>query len=251
VFNKVIAKIKAAISELPEADVEQEAAWVQLFPEEAAARGISAPQPTTTTVPAAAGSSKPLQSPGQRQPAAAAAEEADPFGLDAFIAQAEADAAAAEADKAAADAVAEPDAGSVPASSSKTDAADPAAAGPAAGDAAAAQPKLTWDPISCLVMKKQALLGCIETAKAHQHKFAWARTSIEMLIEEVAKPTVQGGLAGKFVGGQKQQLQSLLKFVNSERAARRSGVNRCPGGKGTGEYQTTFEKARAEWGSAS
>lgn len=252
-FNKVIAKIKAAISELPEGDEEQEAAWVQLFPEEAAARGISAPQTTITAAAPAAGSSKPLQSPGQRQPAAAAAaEEADPFGLDAFIAKAEADAAEAEADKAATASVAEPGAGSAPASSSKADAAGPAAAAaPAAGDAAAAKPKLTWDPISCLLMKKQALLSCIETAKAHQHKFAWARTSIEMLIEEVAKPTVQGGLAGKFVGGQKQQLQELLKFVNSERAARRSGVNRRPGGKGTGEYQTSFEKARAEWGSAS
>jgi hypothetical protein len=98
-------------------------------------------------------------------------------------------------------------------------------------------------------MRKQALLSCIDTAKSHQHKLAWARTSVELLIEDVAKPAAQGGLVGKFVGRQKQQLQELLKFVNAERAARRSGVNRRPGGKGTGEYQTTFEKARAEWGS--
>lgn len=267
VFNKVIAKIKAAISELPDGDEEQLAAWVQLFPEEAAARGITAPQQRSPAVAAAAassagaGSSKQLR---QRQPAAAAkeaaaAEEADPFGLDAFIAKAEADAAAeaaaaaasGAAEAAAADAAA---AGAAP-ESSEQEAADASAAAvaeaaeaPAA--AAPAKPKLTWDPASCLVMKKQALLSCIETAKVHQHKFAWARTSIEILIEDVAKSAAQGGLSSKFVGGQTQQLQELLRFVNSERAARRSGVNRRPGGKGTGEYQTSFEKARSEWGSA-
>jgi hypothetical protein len=219
-FNKVVSKIKASIASLPDADEEQEAAWLELFPQEAAALGIS------SAAPAAAGSSKQgVRSQKQQQKApAAAAEEADPFGLDAFLAQ------AATEDEAAA---------------------GPSNSNPKETAAAAAPPKprLVWDPVSCLVMRKQALLSCVDTAKTHQHKLAWARTSVELLIEDVAKPAAQGGLVGKFVGGQKQQLQELLKFVNAERAARRSGVNRRPGGKGTGEYQTLFEKTQAEWGS--
>lgn len=235
VFNKVIGKIKSSISELPDGDEGQEAAWVQLFPEQAAALGITAPAAAAAAAAGAAGSSKKGASKQQdkQRPAAAAAEEADPFGLNAFIAKAEADAAAEAA--AAADAAA---------------AAAAAEAAEAEAPVVPAKPKLAWDAASCLVMRKHAWLSCIETAKTHQHKLAWARTSIEILIEEVAKPAAQGGFAGKFVGGQKQQLQELLKFVNAERAARRSGVNRRPGGKGTGEYQTSFEKARAEWGSA-
>jgi hypothetical protein len=229
-FNKVVAKIKASIASLPDADEEQEAAWLELFPEQAAALGIAAP---AAAAAAGAGSSKQGAGSHEQQqkgpPAAAAAEEADPFGLDAFLAQ-----AAAEDEAAAA----------VGPSGSNPEEA------PAAAEAAAPpKPRLLWDPVSCLVMRKQALLSCIDTAKSHQHKLAWARTSVELLIEDVAKPAAQGGLVGKFVGRQKQQLQELLKFVNAERAARRSGVNRRPGGKGTGEYQTTFEKARAEWGS--
>jgi hypothetical protein len=227
-FNKVVAKIKSSIAELPDADEEQEAAWVALFPEQAAALGISAP--TAAAAGAAGGSSK-QQAKKQQQAAPAAAEAFADFGLDALFAEAEAEAAAA----AGADAVADADEAEQP---------------PAAAAAVKKKPKLTWDAASCLVMKKQAWLSCIETSKAHQHKLAWARTSIEILIEDVAKPGAQGGMAGKFVGGQKQQLSELMKFVNAERAARRSGVNRRPGGKGTGEYQTSFEKARAEWGSA-
>jgi hypothetical protein len=101
-----------------------------------------------------------------------------------------------------------------------------------------------------MVMHKQALLDCLVTARTRQHKLAWARTSVELLIEEAAKPAAQGGLAGRFVGGQRATLASLVAFVAAERAARKSGVNRRPGGKGTGEYQTSFERARAEWGSA-
>eukprot|EP00775_Hariotina_reticulata_P002913 gene2913-3200_t len=100
-------------------------------------------------------------------------------------------------------------------------------------------------------MKKQALLDCIITAKTHQHKLTWARTSVELLIEDAAKPGLQGGMLDKFVVGQRQQLQQLLKFVHEERAARKSGINRRPKGKGTGEYTTSFEKAQAEWSSAS
>jgi hypothetical protein len=49
-------------------------------------------------------------------------------------------------------------------------------------------------------MKKQALLDCIITAKSHQHKLAWARSSVELMIEDVAKPGLQGGLAGGLPG---------------------------------------------------
>lgn len=240
VFNKVVAKIKSSIAELPDGDEEQERAWVQLFPEQAAALGIAAPTAAPAAAAGAAGSSKQGASKRQdkQQPAAAAAEEADPFGLDALLAKAEADAAAAEA-------------AATAAAAAKVTAAEAAAAAGAPDAPAPAKPRLAWDAASCLVMRKQAWLSCIETAKTHQHKLAWARTGVEIFIEDVAKPAAQGGFAGKFVGGQKQQLQELLKFVNAERAARRSGVNRRPGGKGTGEYQTSFEKARAEWGSAS
>jgi hypothetical protein len=211
-YNKVVGKIKAAVAELSDADEEQEAAWNVLH-------GIA-------TAPA----SKPQQQ--QKQQPVQEDAEADPFGLNDFIAQAEAQAAEAEAAA--------------------------AAAAAAAAEAPSVDPQpqqqhegAPWDAATSEVMRKQALLDCLVAAKEHQHKLAWARTSVELLIEAVAKPSAQGGYADKFVPGQRQQLTELLRFVNAERAARKSGVNRRPGGKGTGEYQTSFEKARAEWSGAS
>jgi hypothetical protein len=211
-YNKVVGKIKAAVAELADADEEQEAAWDVLH-------GV-------------APASKPQQQQQQQQQQQPAQEdaEADPFGLNDFIAAAEAQAAEAEA----------------------------AAAAAAAAEAPSVEPQpqqqqqgAPWDAVTMEVMRKQALLDCLVTAKEHQHKLAWARTSVEVLIEAVAKPSAQGGFADKFVKAQRQQLTELLRFVNAERAARKSGVNRRPGGKGTGEYQTSFEKARAEWSGAS
>jgi hypothetical protein len=211
-YNKVVGKIKAAVGELSDADEQQEAAWNVLH-------GV-----------AAAPANKPRrQQPQQQQPVQEDAE-ADPFGLNDFIAQAEAQAAEAEA---------------------------AAAAAAAAAEAPSAEPQpqqqqegAPWDAATMEVMRKQALVDCLIAAKEHQHKLTWARTSVELLIEAVAKPSAQGGFADKFVAGQRQQLTELLRFVNAERAARKSGVNRRPGGKGTGDYQTSFEKARAEWSGA-
>lgn len=214
-YNKVAGKIKAAVAALADADEEQEAAWNVLH-------GL-AEQP---------GSKKPQQQ-QQQQPAAAVQDEAeaDPFGLNDFIAQAEAQAAEAEAAAAAAAAADAPSAEEQPPQQQ--------------------QEGVPWDAATMEVMRKQALLDCLVAAKEHQHKLAWARTSVELLIETVAKPSVQGGFADKFVPAQRQQLADLLRFVHAERAARKSGVNRRLGGKGTGEYQTSFEKARAEWSGAS
>uniref|UniRef100_A0A383VTR0 Uncharacterized protein n=1 Tax=Tetradesmus obliquus TaxID=3088 RepID=A0A383VTR0_TETOB len=216
-YNKVAGKIKAAVAALADADEEQEAAWNVLH-------GL-AEQP---------GSKEPQQQ--QQQPAAAVQDEAeaDPFGLNDFIAQAEAQAAEAEAAAAAAAAA---DAPSAPSAEEQPPQQQ--------------QEGVPWDAATMEVMRKQALLDCLVAAKEHQHKLAWARTSVELLIETVAKPSVQGGFADKFVPAQRQQLADLLRFVHAERAARKSGVNRRPGGKGTGEYQTSFEKARAEWSGAS
>ncbi|WIA08282.1 hypothetical protein OEZ85_007725 [Tetradesmus obliquus] len=215
-YNKVVGKIKAAVAALADADEEQEAAWNVLH-------GL-AEQPS---------SEKPKQQ-QQQQPAAAVQDEAeaDPFGLNDFIAQAEAQAAEAEAAAAAAAAADAPSAEEQPPQQQQQEGAP-------------------WDAATMEVMRKQALLDCLVAAKEHQHKLAWARTSVELLIETVAKPGAQGGFADKFVPSQRQQLADLLRFVHAERAARKSGVNRRPGGKGTGEYQTSFEKARAEWSGAS
>jgi hypothetical protein len=216
-YNKVVGKIKAAVAELSDADEEQEAAWNVLH-------GLEAP----------AGKSQQQQKQQQQQQQQAAAvqddAEADPFGLNDFIAQAEAQAAEADAAAAAAAAAEAPSSEQHP---------------PQQLEGA------PWDAATLEVMRKQALLDCLVTAKEHQHKLAWARTSVELLIEAVAKPSAQGGFADKFVTGQRQQLTDLLRFVNAERAARKSGVNRRPGGKGTGDYQTSFERARAEWSGAS
>ncbi|KAF6263130.1 hypothetical protein COO60DRAFT_1293116 [Scenedesmus sp. NREL 46B-D3] len=210
-FNKVVGKVKSAVAELSDADEEQEAAWNMLH-------GIAAP------------AGKPQQQQQQQQPSLApqADAEADPFGLNDFIAKAEAQAAEAEA----AAAAAAPSDEQHPLQQQQQEGAP-------------------WDAATMEVMRKQALLDCLIAAKDHQHKLAWARTSVELLIEAVAKPAAQGGFADKFVAGQRQQLADLLRFVNAERAARKSGVNRRPGGKGTGEYQTSFERARAEWSGAS
>jgi hypothetical protein len=219
-YNKVVGKIKAAVAELLDADEEQEAAWNVLH-------GVAA-------APA---------KPQQQQPAAAAVQddaEADPFGLNDFIAKAEAQAAEAEAAAAAAAAAEAPSA-------------EPQQQPPPPQQQQQQQQQegAPWDAATMEVMRKQALIDCLTAAKEHQHKLAWARTSVELLIESVAKPTAQGGFADKFVAGQRQQLTDLLCFVNAERAARKSGVNRRPGGKGTGDYQTSFERARAEWSGAS
>ncbi|KAF8072495.1 hypothetical protein HT031_000154 [Scenedesmus sp. PABB004] len=238
-LNKVLARIKTAIAALPDADADVEAAAARLHPGAGGGGagagvgssagggagssggagagsggqgGTAAPQ-HTAPAPAAAGA-----------PGAAALAEDDPFGLGEVMARAE---AAAEA------AAPGPALGA---------AADAAAGGGGGGP--------LWDGATLEVMRRQALLDCLVAAKTHCHKLAWARTGVEVLIEDVAKPPAQGGLVGRFAAGQRAALGELLKFVNAERAARRSGVNRRPGGKGTGDYATTFERQRAEWGSA-
>lgn len=246
-YNKVVAKIKTTVAELSDGDLDQEAAWNLLHSPDGASsqqqqqRQQQMEHGSALANPAAAATAGPaapaVAARVAAAPAAAVKEaaEADPFGLDEFIAQQEAQAAAGEAAAAAA---------AAPEAAAQQDHTD-------AASAAKFQQGAPWGPVTIEIMKKQALLDCLIAAKEHQHKLAWARTSVEILIEDVAKPSAQGGFADKFVGGQKQQLQELLKFVNAERAARRSGVNRRPGGKGTGDYQTSFERARAEWSAAS
>jgi hypothetical protein len=210
-FSKVLSRIKAAISELPDADEEQEAAWARLHPGAAA--------PTKGSAPGGAGERDNGGQVELRQPEA----EADPFGLDALLAGQQLQLEQAMGQQ-------QPEQQQPEQVSS------------------APHGSCQWDGPELLVMRKQALLDCLTAAKEHCHKLAWARTGVELLIEEVAKPAAQGGLISRFVVGQREELASLLRFVNAERTARRAGVVRRPGGKGTGEYTTAFERARNEWG---
>lgn len=239
IYNKVLNRIKTAISELSEADDAQEAAWAALSSGDVNDATKNSTEQQQQQQQQQQGMVAPAES-KQAAAAKAAADESDPFGLDEFIAREEAAAAAASA------------AASAAAQDTQAEAGHPPEAAAAAGNQTAFKaPSITWDTSTIEVMKKQALLDCLIAAKIHQHKLPWARTSIELLIEEVAKPAMQGGLIDKFVGSQRQHLQELLKFVHAERAARKSGVNRRQSGKGTGDYMTSFERARAEWGAAS
>lgn len=160
-FNKAVAQLKTAITELPEADEEQQHAADVLAGRVPAARAEAA-----------------------APPAAAAVDEADPFGLDQFL-------EAEDKQQQQQQAASEP--------------------GPTK------QPPLAWSPTEQLVMRKQALLDCLLAAK-QQHRLAWAQTSVELLITHADQHR------SKFVAGeQQQQLDELIKFVRSSQLARKAG----------------------------
>lgn len=117
-LNKALGKLKEAIKALPDVTEEEEAAAERLL------LPSGAPNPS-------AGAQQ--QHEGQ-QPQPAADAEADPFGLDAFLAQ-----QAAEAG-------------------------EPGEGGGAAGLPVEAAPeRLTWDHAEMAVMQAQALLECVQT----------------------------------------------------------------------------------------
>ncbi|KAI8468261.1 MAG: hypothetical protein J3K34DRAFT_14016 [Monoraphidium minutum] len=97
-----------------------------------------------------------------------------------------------------------------------------------------------WSAAELGVMRRQALLDCVTAAKA-MHKLAWARTSVEMLVEAAHAKL------DHFVAPQRAVLDDYLRWVKAERGARRSGASRAAGG---GKELTSFEKARAEWATA-
>eukprot|EP00877_Chromochloris_zofingiensis_P013492 jgi/Chrzof1/8397/Cz03g09050.t1 len=100
-------------------------------------------------------------------------------------------------------------------------------------------PSLAWDPHELSVMKKQAVLDCMQTAKG-LHKLAWARTSVELLVEHAYSKR------GVFVDEQRAVLDELMTFVKQQRVARKSGGGRG----GAASDMTAFERARAEWSTA-
>lgn len=83
--------------------------------------------------------------------------------------------------------------------------------------------------------RREAVLQCVLTAKS-LHKIAWAKTSIELLIEHLHEER------RRFAGANLDVIAELHLFVKSQRAARKLG-----GGK---DDRTEFERARDVWSQA-
>ncbi|KAL4419554.1 hypothetical protein ABPG77_006885 [Micractinium sp. CCAP 211/92] len=140
----------------------------------------------------------------QAQQAAPAADpEADPFGLDALLEQEEAEAAAQR----------ERQRRSQPPKS------------------------VTWSSAEVVSQRRAALLGCLDTAK-ESYRHAWARTSVDLLIEHCHQHK------DRFAPSQAAHLEELMGFVRDQRRLRKLG----PSAREVNRDTTTFERARAEWG---
>ncbi|CAK0783416.1 hypothetical protein CVIRNUC_006615 [Coccomyxa viridis] len=96
-----------------------------------------------------------------------------------------------------------------------------------------------WSSRESAAMKRDALLDCLDTAR-ECYRHAWARTSVDIAIQELHSNR------RKFCASQQQRIDSLWRFVQEQRAARRKG----PSAREARRDTTAFEAARAEWGKA-
>lgn len=204
-FNKVVVRLKEMAAELPEAGDEDEAVLEQL----AAATGDADPvlafydarqQQAQQEAQQAQQEAQQAQAPAP--PAADA--EADPFGLDALLERQEAE---AEAARRAAERKRQP------------------------------PRSVTWSGAEVVSQRRAALLGCLDTAK-ECYRHAWARTSVDLLIEHCHQHK------HRFAPSQARRLEGLMGFVREQRRLRRLG----PPAREVNRDTTAFERARAEWG---
>lgn len=142
-FNKVVARLKSLVEELPEANEEDEEHQRRLQASAGAADPVL--EAYDARVAEASGAA---QQPAAAGPAAPAAVdvEADPFGLDALLEQQAAAEAAAAAKK------------------------------------RQAPKSATWSSGEVVHQRRAALLDCLDTAKA-SYRHMWARTSVDLLVE--------------------------------------------------------------------
>ncbi|KAG2454553.1 hypothetical protein HYH02_000398 [Chlamydomonas schloesseri] len=96
-----------------------------------------------------------------------------------------------------------------------------------------------WSAAQCLVMRRQAFIECLITAKS-LHKLQWARTSVELLVEHFNKHR------DRFTGQQQLAIDEMVRFVRDSRKARAAG----PSVKELNRDTTSFERARSEWSRA-
>ncbi|KAK9838128.1 hypothetical protein WJX81_002944 [Elliptochloris bilobata] len=200
VFNRVLTRLKTSVANLGTADEADEAA---LAAAKAHLEEARAPAPREAAPAAAAplaGAGVPADPGGAAAPMPEAEAEADPFNLDAIM--------------------------------------EPPALKPAPEPAPAAAPSgggaLRTRESGAL--KREALLDCLDTARGC-YGHAWARTSVDLAIEEVWKAR------DKFCESQQPHVDVLWRFVQEQRARRRQG----PSAREARRDVTSFETARAEW----
>ncbi|PSC74417.1 hypothetical protein C2E20_2477 [Micractinium conductrix] len=207
-FNKVVTQLKAMVGELPEAEEAAEGVVAGL----AAAAG--APDPVLQAYDARQQGGQQAQAQQQQQQAqqqaATSAEEAeaDPFGLDALIEQQE------EEERRAREAA-------------------------AAARAQVGPKSATWSAAEVVSQRRAALLDCLDAAKAC-YRHAWARTSVDLLIEHCHQHT------HRFAPSQAERLSELMSFVRDQRRLRKLG----PSAREVNRDSTSFERASADWSRA-
>ncbi|KAL4431489.1 hypothetical protein ABPG75_006745 [Micractinium tetrahymenae] len=208
-YNKVVARLKEMVAELPEAEAEDEGVLQRL----AASAGAADPVLAFYDAQQQQGEQQAQQAaaaPAPQPAAAPAADaEADPFGLDALLERQEAEEAAA------------------------------AAAAAERERQRRAQPprSATWSSAEVVSQRRAALLGCLDTAK-ESYRHAWARTSVDLLIEHCHQHK------HRFAPSQARHVDELMGFVRDQRRLRKLG----PSAKEVNRDTTAFERARAEWG---
>lgn len=99
-----------------------------------------------------------------------------------------------------------------------------------------------WSEQHALLMKRSAILDCIDYARGVPYKSKpWTRTSIDLLIEHVEK-----NKAEKFpLDDEKKRIDAMMKFMREERAQRRQ--QQGPSAKDNRRDVTAFEQQAREW----
>ncbi len=150
VFNRVLRKVQELLLQLPEATEEDDAAYEQLQDPEAAA---AAQQEAARQAQEQQEAAARAQEAAEAAAAAPAVDpELDPFGIDSLL--------------------------------------EKPKPKPAKKPAAVQVPITACTPEQLMVMRRQALLACLETARGC-YKLPWAATSIELAIENVHKQQQQ------------------------------------------------------------
>ncbi|MEW5319980.1 MAG: hypothetical protein WDW38_011088 [Sanguina aurantia] len=270
-FNKVLVQLKAHVTALPEAvpaddlvhdallgagsrqkgrggsrwgseadelDPQQAIAQAKVAAAVAAAAAAAAAAATAAAAAKAAAAAATAAAAQERKAAAAAA--ADPFNLDSLF-----EAPTRRVAAAAATAAQQPCKWG-----SSTDGGGGSGAGPDPVHADGSSPSHQqghpqasnlWHGDQVLCMWRQALLSCVDSARAQHAKHAWAKVSVELMIELCQEHR------HRFCAAQQALIDSLMVFVRAQRVVRKQGPSAKEAQR---DKSSSYDEDRAVWSKA-
>ena len=103
-------------------------------------------------------------------------------------------------------------------------------------------PSRVWSETAVVAYRRAALVSCLKKAGKECYTKAWARTSIDLLIEHASKHAQHGNQ--HFLPSQCTDIEEMVAFVREQKVARNTKGGKTSGGA------TAFDKAQSQWNKA-